>query len=119
MRQNDLLVDRLACLRGDKWHLAWQAVAPVLDKNASDITWIETLTGESFSETHPDEGGGAIFSEADFLHYQPDTLMWLAQQLGDDFVTRCRVDMQAEEVATWIGLLHDKLAEEAGLISQG
>lgn len=115
-RENGLLTERLATLRGSKMRFSWQSVLPVLKDNRTDIGWTEKRMGESLKLAHEKEAKGVntIRSEADLLIYRPDDLRWLAEQLGADYEKRWHPKMTPQEVADWIHALRTKLASEDG-----
>ena len=116
-RDNKLLTERLATLRGSKMRFSWHAVLPILKENRDDIGWTERRMGESLKIAQEKEAreDNAIRSEEDFLVYKPDDLRWLAEQLGADYEKRWHPEMTPQEVADWMHILRTKLTTEAGL----
>jgi hypothetical protein len=108
IKEPRLLTNYLMQLKGSKLRFATQMVQPILDANRADIEWIEKRLGASLTEPY-ENSEDAIYSEDDLLRYKPETLLWLAQQLGDDYVEACNPQMTPQQVAQWMALLHKKL----------
>jgi len=112
--ENKLLIARLAQLKGRKLRFSWSAVSPVLEANRDDIHWIEERVGVSLDENEP-ESPDAVKSPEDLLRYSPESLVWLAEQLGDASLVSDGVRITPKKVAVWLHKLRLKLAQEAGL----
>lgn len=111
LKENMRLVRHISGLRGPKLHLHSSLVAPVLEEHREDIEWMEERLGTSLAEdlsAHDDEG--AVRSEEDLLRFSPESLRWLAEQLGGDYVERWHPEMSPQEVADWMHQLRLKLA---------
>jgi len=108
-RENGLLVQRLRKLAGPKLRLHSSLVIPVLRKRRASIAWIEERLDASLAEDLAAHDETAIRSEADLLKFTPDSLKWLATELGPDYERRWRPRMTPQEVAEWMHLLRMKL----------
>jgi hypothetical protein len=86
-------------------------VAPIIDKHRADLEWIEQrLGGVSLAENLAANDADAVRSEEDLLRFTPESLQWLAEQLGPDFATRVRPGMDGAEVAQCMHALRESLA---------
>jgi hypothetical protein len=110
IRENLLLAQRFAQLRGPKLRFHSSLVAPILEEQRDDLAWMEERLGTSLSEDMTRDDGSAICSEGDLLVFVPEALQWLAEQLGPDYADKWRPDMSPQEVAEWVHLLRLKLA---------
>jgi hypothetical protein len=97
---------------GKKLRFAFEIIAPILDSNRSHIDWIEARMGVSVAENITKDDQVAIHSEAQLLKVAPETLQWLSQQLGADYVKRVRPKMTPQQIAEWMHVLHLKLSHE-------
>ena len=110
IRENLLLSQQVAQLRGPKLRFHSSLVAPVLEEQRDDVAWMEERLGTSISEDLTRDDDGAIRSEQELLVFVPEALQWLAQQLGPDYIEKCHPQMAPDEVADWMHLLRLKLA---------
>jgi hypothetical protein len=110
LRENRRLASRVAKLSGPKLRLHSSLVAPVIAERREDIEWMEARLGVSLAEDLAAHDEGAIRSEEDLLRFSPETLQWLAEQLGGDYVQRWRPRMGPREVADWMHQLRMQLA---------
>lgn len=110
VRENRLLAKRVGALPGPRARLHSSLVAPVLAAKRREIEWIEERVGASVAEELAAHDDGAIRGEEDLLRFTPDSLRWLAEQLGEPFVSQWRPDMSPVEVAGWMHLLRAKVA---------
>lgn len=102
-RENRCLVKSLIAMRGTKFRLAPQLVAPVLLEHAADIQWMEKRLGTTLTEPlHQDDD--AISSEQDLLAITPAAL----REFARSFATVVRVPEPA--IPTIIGDLVDPQA---------
>ena len=109
-RENALLTNHLEKLGGPKLRLHSSLTAPVIRHHRDAIAWMEERLGEPLTEDLRADDAHAIRSESDLLQFPPESLKWLAGQLGPDCAARCRPGMPAQEVAEWVDLLRVKLA---------
>ncbi|MGR8933318.1 MAG: hypothetical protein ACU837_02880 [Gammaproteobacteria bacterium] len=109
VNENNLLIRRLSELKGSKLRFSWDLIYPTLHANDADIVWMENRLGESLKEVCQEEES-AICSEKDLFCYRSQDLLWLAEQLGPEYVKRCNSQMSSEEVSSWIHTLRLKLA---------
>jgi hypothetical protein len=112
MRENKLLVRSLRGLPGPKVRLHSSVVAPVLQARRSEIEWVEERISASLAEDPAAHDEHAVRSESDLLVFSPDSLAWLAGQLGEAYASRRHRDMSPTEVAGWMHLLRAKVAAE-------
>jgi hypothetical protein len=105
-RQNALLVLCLQKLAGPKLRLHSSLVAPVIAARREGIAWTEDRLGASLAEDLAAHDDDAIRSEEDLLKFSPESLHWLAGQLGPEYVQRVRPDMRPQEVAEWMQALN-------------
>jgi hypothetical protein len=81
-RENRCLVKSLIAMRGTKFKLAPELVAPVLMEHAADIHWMEKRLGTTLAEPlHQDED--AIMSEQDLLIITPADLRGFARSFAN------------------------------------
>lgn len=112
IRENHLLNTKVAELRGPKLRFHSSLVAPVIEAEREDIAWMEQRLGTSLAEDLARDDGRAIRSEEELLTFAPESLQWLAEQLGPDYTARWRPDMSAQQVADWMHAMRVKLANE-------
>jgi hypothetical protein len=110
MWENKLLVRRVRKLPGPKLRLHSSLVAPVLETKRPEIEWVQERLGASLAEDIAAHDEGAVRSEEDLLAFTPESLRWLAGELGDEFAGRWRADMSPREVAEWMHLLRARTA---------
>lgn len=87
---------------GKKLRFASNVINAALENRHADIEWIENRMGVSLSENIYKDDQDGIHSEAELLTFTPDTLLWLANQLGPRFVECWRPNMPVEKVANWV-----------------
>lgn len=107
IRENRRLATLLAQLPGSKLQFATKALEPALQFRREQIDWMEARLGTSLEEPpvdHPD----AIHDETDLLRFSPESVRWLTEQLGIDFIASPTPEMVAE----WIHALRLKLTKE-------
>ncbi len=115
MRENKLLVKRIRKLPGPRMRLHSSLIAPVVEARAREIAWMEERLGASLAEPLASHDEGAVRSEQDLLSFTPESLRWLAHELGPEYAGRWRPDMSPREVADWMQILRDKMAREERL----
>ncbi|MBK7521397.1 MAG: hypothetical protein IPJ33_11955 [Gammaproteobacteria bacterium] len=81
LRENALLKTRLRELGGPPLRFHAALVRPVLDARRADIAWMEERLQHPFAES-PVADHSAVQGEADLLRYCPESIAWLACQLG-------------------------------------
>lgn len=112
LRENGRLVRALQQLKGDKVRLSRALIAPVLERHADDIAWIEQRLGAPFPSDVGRSEAGAIESEADLLDFDEATVRWLAERLGPKYVDKVRPHMNPQTVADWVSQWRVKLTDE-------
>lgn len=110
LRENRRLANRVSRLPGPKLRLHSSLVVPVIEERREDIEWMEARLGVSLAEDLDAHDEGAIRSEEDLLKFSPETLQWLAEELGKEHVKRWRPEMNPSEVAEWMHHLRLKLS---------
>ncbi len=81
LQENGLLKARLRELGGPPLRFHAALVRPVLDARRADIAWMEERLQHPFAES-PVVDHNAVQGEADLLRYCPESIAWLASQLG-------------------------------------
>lgn len=125
MRENRLLIARLRNVPGAKVRLHSSLVAPVIERRRKMIAWMEKRLDASLAENLAEHDDIAIRSEEDLLTFTPESLQWLADELGPGYSPRTRPGMEPAEVAQWMHQLRVKLTqpesesrENGGIISR-
>lgn len=109
VRENVLLIQQLRDCAGPKLRLHAELVDPLVEGQRDEIEWVESRLGRHFVEPVGAGDESAIHSEDDLLDFAPDSLQWLADQLGPD--RPVRYDSGTPEcVAEWMHRLRQKLA---------
>ena len=83
LRGRIALVRKLRSLEGSKIRFHSSLIAPVLEAKRDDIAWMEDRLGASLHENLEADDAIAIKSESDLLVFEPATLQWLSNELGD------------------------------------
>lgn len=109
MKQSNEMASFLRELKGPKLRFHSELIAPVLEKNAEDIAWIEEQLGDSLSEDLEKYDDCSIRSETDLLTIEDETTRWLAEQLGDEYKKKWNESMSSGEIAEWMHALRLKL----------
>jgi hypothetical protein len=110
IRENKLLIRRLRALPGPKLRLHSGLVVPVIDSRREDIAWTEERIGVSLAEDLGAHDQHAVRSEDDLLAFTPESLSWLAKELGPEFAPKWRPDMSPGQVAEWMHLLRIRVS---------
>jgi hypothetical protein len=110
LRENKLLIDRLRAFNGPKLRFHSTVVQPVIDKNRSDIEWMEERLGVSLDEDVTKDDDSAICTEEEVLNFSPESLCWLQEQLRWRPKWLRRREASPQEVATWVHELRLKLS---------
>jgi hypothetical protein len=79
---------------------------------------MEDRLGSSLGEDISAHDEHAIRSEADLLEFSPESLQWLAEQLGPDYVRRWHPKMAPKEVADWMHILRTQLVADDQSLQQ-
>lgn len=109
IEENRRLIRHVRSLGGLKLRLHSSLVAPVIEARREEIEWMEARLGASLAEDISANDAEAIRSEEDLLKFTPDTLRWLAGELGEEHAGQWRPDMSPLEVAQWMHLLRIRL----------
>jgi hypothetical protein len=112
IQENRLLIRRIMTLPGIKARLHSSLVAPLLGARREDIEWMEARAGASLAEDLAAHDDGAIRSEADLLEFAPESLQWLAEQLGGPYARQWHPAMQPPQVAEWVHELRLRLGRQ-------
>lgn len=110
-RENILLIKRIGQLKGGKLRFASDVIEPVLKAHQDDICWMEERLGQSLQETY-DYDDEAIRSEDDLLNYPPESVMWLAEQLGDKRIGERASSLTPRELAEGLLALQIQLIDD-------
>lgn len=115
VKENSVLVKQLQKLTGPKLRLHSSLATPVIRTYQEGISWMEERLGASLAENLTEHDEYAIRSEDDLLKFSPDSLQWLAEQLGSDYVKKAHPRMTPQEVAKWMEILRKRLvSKESG-----
>jgi hypothetical protein len=82
VRENRMIVRSLLAMRGEKFQLAGELVAPVLEAQAADVSWMEKRLGEPLGEALR-EDSGAVAAEDDLMNITPQSLREFGQCFGE------------------------------------
>ena len=82
MRRNRALIRWLGDLPGSRLRLAPTLLAPVINANAADLSWMSERLGAPLLPQYTEDDGEALHGEADLLHFSPATLAWLRKATG-------------------------------------
>jgi hypothetical protein len=111
-RARALLARRAASVPGPKLRLHSSVVAPILDAQRADLEWIEARLGASLTEDLEAQDAQSIRCEDDLLEFSPESLQWLAEQLGPPYLDRPKAQLSPQEVSQWMHALSLRLLEE-------
>ena len=113
-KEYQLLVKAVSQLQGEKLQFSARLIRQTLRPHRDDIAWVEARLGTPFSESIPTTNpANAIRSEKDLLSFTPQTLEWLATEVGVDKVSNKKFPrMIAQDVAKNMHLLRLKLAKD-------
>jgi hypothetical protein len=112
------MIHLLSQLQGKKLRFASEIIAPILESNRSEINWMETRMEASLAENITKDDHNAIHSEAELLTFSPESIQWLAQQLGEDYVQCRHSQMMAKQIAKWVDMLRFKLSNPSKEIEE-
>jgi hypothetical protein len=83
MRSNRTLIRCLRDVPGERFRLARNLVAPVIEANGPDMAWMaERLGGTLVPKLSDDDDEQAVRGEADLLRFSVSTLNWLHKASG-------------------------------------
>lgn len=111
VHENNLLVNQLRLLKGERMRLSRALIDPVLARHEDDIAWMERRLGQPFSSSVGEDGATPVHGEDDLLEFEAPALLWLARQLGPEFEDKCQPQMGPELVADWMHQLRQRLAK--------
>lgn len=106
-----LLVQSLVDLKGGKFRLSPELIAPIIKKNYSDIDWMEQRLGESLKvPIAPIES--YVSSESDLLSPSDAAIHWLLEKLDNSYSQLHTEDISLA-VAKHVHLLRQKLSDSS------
>lgn len=109
IRENTLLIRKLAEIKGHKLRFSPDLVRPILDEHRADIAWMEERLGRSFNEDWDAHAEHEVTGEADMLKFGEESLtalrQWVGEPAGHD-------DTSSTGVARLVASLRCRLAEE-------
>jgi hypothetical protein len=114
IRENRLLIQGLRALPGPKVRFHSSLVEPVIERRGKVVRWMESRLHASLAEDLSEHDETAIRSEEDLLAFTPESLRWLAHELGPEHSERWRPGMTPPEVAQRMHQLRVRLAAESG-----
>lgn len=82
VKQNQLLIKKLATLGGHKIRFSPKLVRPILDENKADIAWMEERLGKPFEEDMVTSLETDIEDEGDLLKFNEASIITLRQWIG-------------------------------------
>ena len=110
--QRKQLVESVASLGGNnKFHFSPDVIKPILEKNRSDIEWMEERLGESLYEELGEYRPGDVRDESDLLKPDPAIVSNLLSLLGDSAPKGVKGEAP-EEVALLVHALRDDSANQ-------
>ncbi len=112
LHENRLLKTRLHELEGSPLRFHEALLHPVLDTRRADIEWMEERLQRPFMEM-PIADHDAVQREADLLRFCPESIAWLARQLGCN--TPDAASIEPREVADLMHELRVRLATTGAL----
>jgi len=107
------LIKSLISLNGPKLRFASDVINPVISNNTNDIAWIENRLGQIIIESTVDDSSVLVHSDEDLLQYHPETLLWLSQQINENYSEKNYTQVSSEMVSNWMRKLHYKADEIA------
>ncbi|KJV05314.1 hypothetical protein [Methylocucumis oryzae] len=112
-----LLVKQISQLSGRKLRFSSELITPILEKNRVEIEWIEQRMGASLAEDIYKDDAIAIHSEKELITYTPETVLWLAKLLGEDYIDNMHPKMSHLEIAEWMHTLRLRLDQGQALVT--
>lgn len=109
IRENLMLIRKLAELKGHKLRFSPDLVRPILDEHRADIAWMEQRLGHSFNEDWDAHAEFEVAGEADMLKFGEESLAVLRQWTG---VPATDTSASPKDVARLVARLRRSLAEE-------
>jgi hypothetical protein len=101
-KENRLLVQRVRMLEGPKLRFHSSIVAPLIKRHRADVEWVQERLGVSLAENLAANDEQAVRTEQDLLRFPPESLRWLAAQLGPEYEKALHADMSPRQVAEWM-----------------
>lgn len=109
IRENLMLIRKLAELKGHKLRFSPDLVRPILEEHREDIAWMEERLGRPFDEDWQTHAEFEVSDEAGMLRFSEASLATLRKWTGDSAAT---VSAAPADVALLVGQLRRKLALE-------
>lgn len=109
IRENTMLIKKLAELKGHKLRFSPDLVRPILEARRADIAWMEERLERPFNEDWDTHAEHEVTGEADMLKFSEESLVALRQWAGE---TAAQGGASPADVAQLVGRLRRRLVEE-------